>query len=131
MILGIGTDIVKVARMQAALDRYGERFAARILTDVEMTGFRASGKPAHFLAKRFAAKEAFVKALGTGFRDGVTLKDLSVTNTDHGQPRFEFTGPMRRLTNRFQVGESFLSLADEDDYAIAFVTLLHKPPESP
>ncbi|HEX22459.1 MAG TPA: holo-[acyl-carrier-protein] synthase, partial [Chromatiales bacterium] len=68
MIYGIGTDIVGVSRLQTNLDRYGERFAARILAESEMAAFRQTQSQAHFLAKRFAAKEALVKALGTGFR---------------------------------------------------------------
>ena len=67
MILGVGTDIVKVSRIQSSLDRYGERFARRILTAAELSAFLAENRQAHFLAKRFAAKEAVVKALGCGF----------------------------------------------------------------
>jgi len=80
VIYGIGTDIVAVPRLQVNLDRYGERFAARILTASEMAVFRETANKAHFLAKRFAAKEALVKALGTGFRDGLSLRDIAVAN---------------------------------------------------
>lgn len=124
MIYGIGTDIVKVQRMQHALDRFGHRFAQKILTDFEMAGFVATAKPAHFLSKRFAAKEALVKAMGTGFRDGITLKDIHIENNDRGQPRLEFSPSLKQTHAAMGIGDAFLSLADEEDYALAFVTLL-------
>ena len=78
MIYGIGTDIVRIARMQQSLDKHGERFARRILTDQEMIGYQQTTKPAHYLAKRCAAKEAAAKAMGTGFRHGLSLKHMNV-----------------------------------------------------
>lgn len=124
MIYGIGTDICAVARIQAGLARFGEKFARRILAPAELEGFRRSGLPAHYLAKRFAAKEAAVKAMGTGFRDGITLSQIAVNNDPHGRPELVFSGRAAQVCGERGIGEAHLSLADERDYAIAFVTLL-------
>ena len=130
MIHGIGTDIVRVARMQSNLEQHGERFAARVLSDAEFAEFTQlsnTAMQARFLAKRFAAKEAAAKALGTGFRDGLSLKHAVVAHDDHGKPLLQWHGAGCELVERFGVGESFLSIADEADYAIAYVVLLKKP----
>lgn len=124
MIYGIGTDIVAIARIQAGLERFGDKFARRILAGKELEGFENSIKPAHYLAKRFAAKEAAVKAMGTGFRNGITLGQIAVSNDLHGKPGLEFAGQAREICRSLGIGESHLSLSDENDYAIAFVTLL-------
>ena len=124
MIYGIGTDIVAVARIQAGIERFGDRFVHRILAVQELEGFEKSVKPAHYLAKRFAAKEATVKAMGTGFRGGISLAQIAVSNDLHGKPGLEFSGQAEQFCLRLGIEESHLSLADENDYAIAFVTLL-------
>ena len=124
MIFGIGTDIVHVARIQGSLDRFGESFARRILSLVELEEFVGDKRPAHFLAKRFAAKEAAVKALGTGFRGGVKLADIAVVHNEAGRPALTYSGRMAALLQERGVAESHLSLADEQDYAVAFVILL-------
>ena len=124
MIHGIGTDIVAIARMQASLDRFGDKFARRILAPGELQGFADSGNPASFLAKRFAAKEAAVKALGTGFRDGIRLAHIAVSNNAYGKPGLCFSGRASQVCADLGVGEAHLSLSDEKDYAIAFVTLM-------
>lgn len=122
MIYGIGTDIVRIQRLDDSINRYGERFVRRILTDDELDGFHASGRKAHFLAKRFAAKEAAVKALGTGFRDGLNLKDISVTHDELGKPVLKFSERAQKALKNRGVGNHHLSLSDEQDYAVAFVT---------
>jgi len=126
VIYGIGTDIVAIARMEASLARFGDKFARRILTKQEMQGFAESASPASFLAKRFAAKEAAVKALGTGFRDGISLGQISISNNDHGKPILSFSGRALAVCDSLGVGEGHLSLSDEKDYAIAFVTLMRR-----
>ena len=123
MIYGIGTDIVYVARIERALDRYGDRFASRILSPEEMEQYRDVYKKAHFLAKRFAAKEAVAKALGLGFRDGLRLTNIIVRNDARGKPVLGFAGYAAELIDRAGITSSQLSLSDEADYAIAFVTL--------
>ena len=126
MIHGIGTDIVAINRIQAGLDRHGDKFARRILAEQEMAGFASSASPAHYLAKRFAAKEAAVKALGTGFRDGISLGHISVGKDEKGKPILQFSGRAEELGCSLGVGEAHLSLADEKEYAVAFVTLMRK-----
>ena len=123
MIYGIGTDIVAVARMDRALQRHGQRFAERILDAAELADFQVAVHPARFLAKRFAAKEAAVKALGTGFSQGLSLHAISVVHDAAGRPLLHFSGRALDLLEARGIGAHFLSLADEHDYAIAYVTL--------
>lgn len=124
MIHGIGTDIVQISRMTAALERHGEAFARRILAPDEWPAYQASGNPAALLAKRFAAKEAAAKAFGTGFKDGLTLHDIAVSHDPHGRPQLAFHGRAAELCRQHQISRALLSLADEKEYAIAFVTLI-------
>jgi len=124
VIYGIGTDIVRVARIARAFENYGERFASRILTDVEYKDFQQSKKKPHFLAKRFAAKEATVKAMGTGFSHGIYLSHIGVAHDHLGKPRLIFSGGAADVKKQLGIGEAHVSLSDEEDYALAFVTLL-------
>ncbi len=126
MIFGIGTDIVRVARMQKSLEKYGERFARRILTETEFAGFQKNVRPANFLAKRFAAKEATAKAMGTGFNQGLSLHHISVGHDALGKPLLEFSGAASDFMKKHGIVESHISLADEAEYAVAFVTLVSK-----
>ena len=123
MIYGIGTDIVRIQRMAKNLDRYGERFAQRILTKSELVDFRKSSTQAQFLSKRFAAKEAAAKALGTGFRNGLSLRDIGVSNDTLGKPMLEFSPRAQESLLAAGVRCSHLSLSDEQEYAIAYVVL--------
>lgn len=123
MIFGIGTDIVRVDRMQKNIERHGERFAERILTAAELIEFRTEARPAHFLAKRFAAKEAAAKAMGTGFRDGLMLHHIGVTHDQAGKPKLAFTDLAEEFIRRHGITSVHVSLADEQDHAVAFVTL--------
>ncbi|MCF6256403.1 MAG: holo-ACP synthase [Gammaproteobacteria bacterium] len=123
MIFGIGTDIVRIPRMADNLDRYGERFATRILTRSEMATFTDSAQQASFLAKRFAAKEAAAKALGTGFRNGLNLHDIGVDNDALGKPLLVFSQQAQQILQKQGIGNSHLSLSDEKEYAIAYVVL--------
>lgn len=123
MIFGIGTDIVRIARMAKALERFGERFAQRILTAEELNEFRASARPAYFLAKRFAAKEAAAKAMGLGFQKGLSLRHIAVAHDELGKPLLRFEGFAADYIASHGIDEVHLSLADEEDHAVAFVTL--------
>jgi len=123
MIFGIGTDIVRVARMQKNIERYGEKFAERILTHDELEEFRVENRKAHFLAKRFAAKEATSKAMGTGFRDGLMLHHIGVTHDSAGKPQLVFTEDAAEFIRIHGINSFHVSLADEEDHAVAFVTL--------
>ena len=123
MIYGIGADIVRIQRMAKNLDRYGERFAQRILTEAELVAFRKSSTQPQFLSKRFAAKEATAKALGTGFRNGLSLRDIGVSNDTLGKPMLDFSPRAQERLLVAGVGGAHLSLSDEQEYAIAYVVL--------
>lgn len=127
MIYGIGTDIVRVSRMAASLERFGPRFAQRCTTEREFAEFVQCARPAHFLAKRFAAKEAAVKAMGLGFRDGMSLRQIGVAHDGKGKPYLEYEGRARELLDTLGIGATYLSLADEEDYAIAYVIMTLAP----
>lgn len=122
MIYGIGTDIVEVARMAASLERHGEGFARRILALRERDEFSAAPDPARFLAKRFAAKEAFGKALGTGVVAPATLHAVAVTHDERGKPLFAYSETLSaHLAERTL--SAHLSLSDERDYVVAFALI--------
>lgn len=123
MIVGIGTDIVRIARIEGMLDRYGLRVAERILSAEELQEFSTVARPARFLAKRFAVKEAVAKAFGTGFRDGLSLRHIGLRHDELGRPLLTFTERAEEIRVQLQVSVSHVSVADEQDYAIAFVTL--------
>ena len=122
MIHGIGTDIVRVERLRTALARHGERFALRILAATEVEAWRAHRDPARFLAKRFAAKEAFSKALGTGIRPPASLNAIAITHDELGKPGFDCCGELGKLL-KIRGLSAQLSISDEADYAVAFVIL--------
>jgi len=123
MIFGIGTDIVKVQRMSDSLTKHGNRFAQRILSDVEFEEFSSQHNQGAFLAKRFAAKEAAVKALGTGFRDGISMTHISVGHDDMGKPVLNFTHVAKKILQEKYITASHISIADEKDFAVAYVIL--------
>lgn len=123
MIHGIGVDMVDIRRVARGLERYGPRFARRILSDSEYRLYDTNPRQASFLAKRFAAKEALVKALGTGFREGVSLKNISVANDDLGKPLLLYSDSLQALFRQHGITHSHLSLADEQNYALAYVVL--------
>ena len=123
MIFGIGTDIVRVERMTRNLERFGDRFAQRILTRNELSDYEACGSRANFLAKRFAAKEAAAKAMGIGFREGLTLRQIGVGHDDKGKPQLEFEGYAASFIKKKGINAAHVSLADEAEHAVAFVTL--------
>ena len=131
MIFGIGTDIVQVSRIQKSLDRYGEQFARRILAETELEDFRRTLQPARFLARRFAAKEALAKAYGTGFSGGLTFRDIAVTHDAAGKPVLQLAGRAAELQQEMGIGEDFISISDEREYAVAFVTVLKNTAKKP
>lgn len=124
MIYGIGTDIVHINRMQENIDKYGDKFAKRILTAFELSEYGTKNNKAAFLAKRFAAKEATAKAMGTGFSQGLSLHHIGVINDDAGKPTLEFLDVAELFLKKNNIKQSHLSLADEREYAVAFVTLV-------
>jgi holo-[acyl-carrier protein] synthase len=123
MILGIGTDIVALARIEALHRQYGERFARRVLSAGEMGEFATHASPARLLMKRFAAKEALAKATGNGMRSPVSLSQIGVTHDALGKPVFEFGVELAAYLNKLGVRHHHLSISDERDVAVAFVIL--------
>lgn len=120
MILGIGTDIAAVGRLRALWEKHGERALEKVLAPSELPAFAAVADKGRFLAKRWAAKEAFAKAFGTGVRPPVSLPAVAIVHDDLGKPGFAFTGP---LAEAMQGLTAHLSISDEADYAIAYVIL--------
>lgn len=122
MIFGIGTDIVAIGRMESFWQRHGEHGLEKVLAIDEREACRRSSEPARFLAKRFAAKEALAKALGTGVRAPVLLPDIAVVHDPLGKPGFSFGATLAaHLSDRGLTAH--LSISDEKDYAVAFVIL--------
>lgn len=121
-IRGLGTDVVEIARISSQLDK-SQRLAQRVLTPTEMVTFSAHKFPERFLAKRFAAKEAAVKALGTGIGNGVSFQDVEVVSLASGQPTLVFSGKFAELCKQYEINHSFISISDEQHYAMATVVL--------
>ena len=135
MIIGLGSDLCNIARIQNSLDRFGERFKARVFTPIENA--KAARRPftaAGTYAKRFAAKEAFSKAVGTGFRRGVFMKDIGVVNAPSGAPTLALTGGAKaRLEAITPAGHNahiHLTLTDDHPWAQAFVIIEAIPDQS-
>ncbi len=134
MIIGLGSDLCNIKRIEKSIERFGERFIRRVFSEVERE--RAERRPftrAGTYAKRFAAKEAFSKAVGTGFRRGVFMKDISVVNLPSGQPTLELTGGARErldaLTPRGHVATVHLTMTDDHPFALAVVLITATPEE--
>jgi holo-[acyl-carrier protein] synthase len=123
MIYGVGTDVVEIGRIEKALARFGERFARRILCEPELRRFKSHRLPAAYLAKRFAAKEAFTKALGTGICAPANWHGVWVRNLPSGKPVLEFSEDLARLLEQRKILQSHLSLTDERGVAMATVIL--------
>lgn len=121
-IVGIGTDIVEIGRIEAQLAK-SHRLAERVLTDREYQQFCDHAFQGRFLAKRFAAKEAVVKAIGSGIGNGIGFQQIEVANLDSGQPVFNVTGQLADLFRTKNVTAWHLSLSDEQHYAVANVVL--------
>ena len=121
MILGIGTDIVAIKRMDDLHARYGARLAQRLLSPEEWGDYAGAHHKHRFLAKRFAAKEALGKALGTGIRTPVVLTAMGVAHDELGRPDFTYTPELAAWLKARGAGATHLSLSDEQDYAVAFV----------
>ena len=123
MIFGVGTDIVALARIASLHERYGERFAQRILSHTEMAELLAHAQPARLLMKRFAAKEALAKAVGSGLRHPVSMALMTVTHDEQGKPGFKFAPELAAHFEQIGVTRHHLSISDERDVAVAFVIL--------
>ena len=122
-ILGLGTDIVEIARIDAVIARSGDRLARRVLSDFEWAVWEQHQQPVRFLAARFAGKEAADKALGTGIRSGLELTQLEDYNDELGKPKLRLWGEAKGLAERMGVSSIHVTLADERHYACATVII--------
>jgi holo-[acyl-carrier protein] synthase len=127
VILGIGTDLANIERIQRALDRFGDRFCNRVFTEHEQKRAERMQNPAAVYAKRWAAKEACSKALGTGLRMGIAWRDMSVTNLETGQPVMHVTGwaqeRLNEMTPKGYDAVIHVTLTDDHPWAQAFVVI--------
>jgi holo-[acyl-carrier protein] synthase len=135
MIIGIGNDIIDIRRVEKTIDRYGQRFLVRVFTDIERRKSDARAARAASYAKRFAAKEACAKALGTGFRNGVFWRDMGVVNLASGRPTLELTGGAARALARItpEGHSARIDLTITDDFplaqAIVIISAVRMEPE--
>lgn len=123
MIYGIGVDLVKMARIESAMETWGERFQKKIFTEKERSLCLSKPRPIRYWAMRFAAKEAFSKAIGLGMRKGIFWKDIEVTSNSFGKPELVLHGRAKEICYETGIKNSFLTLSDEDGYAVAVVVL--------
>ncbi|MEH6571335.1 MAG: holo-ACP synthase [Halioglobus sp.] len=122
-MIALGTDILKVERIDAVVGRLGDRFVKRILTERERLEYRESPLPNRLLAKRFAAKEAISKALGTGIGRGVSWQDIQIDHDAYGAPLVKLSGGAQKVASDRGASGVLLSLSDESDYVVAFAAL--------
>ncbi|KPK58099.1 MAG: holo-ACP synthase [Gammaproteobacteria bacterium] len=124
MIFGVGIDVVRLDRMERAYRRFGQRFVDRLLLPQEMSAFESNKRPARFLAMRFAAKEAVVKAMGTGFRHGMWIRDAGVVQNEWGRPEIIWSSRGAAMRDSLGIGEGHISLTDEAGLVVAVAVLL-------
>ncbi|MCW8856285.1 MAG: holo-ACP synthase [Kangiella sp.] len=120
MIYGVGTDIVDIERIERSLERQGDKFAERILAPVELETYYEIKQKINYLAKRFAAKEAVSKALGTGMRNGIDFQQLVISNDEIGKPQVTLVGNAKVWSEQHRITNIHLSISDEKKHAVAF-----------
>jgi holo-[acyl-carrier protein] synthase len=128
VIFGIGTDVLQAERVEKTWQRFGEHFSRRLLLDEELALFAKAKRPVRFLAMRFAAKEAIVKALGTGFANGVWVRDVGMMPNKLGQPQIVYSERGRAVAMKLGVGEGHLTLSDEAGLIVAVAVLMRAGP---
>jgi holo-[acyl-carrier protein] synthase len=126
VIFGIGTDVVQLARVEKTWRRHGERFVQRLLMPEEQAAFRVYKRPVRFLAMRFAAKEAIVKALGTGFAHGVWIRDVGIVPNAWGRPEVIWSDRGRRVRDGLGAGDGHVTLTDEAGLVVAVAVLMKR-----
>ena len=125
MIFGVGTDIVELSRVQKTYDRFGDHFVRRLLMDEERKLFERSKWPVRFLAMRFAAKEATVKAMGTGFAHGMWIRDVGIVNNAWGRPLIIWSERGRGVCRELGIGDGHVSLSDDAGLILAFAVVMN------
>jgi holo-[acyl-carrier protein] synthase len=128
VIFGIGTDVVQLERVEATLARFGEHFVRRLLLPEEEAQYRRHTRKARFLAMRFAGKEAVVKAMGTGFRNGMWIRDVGIVANPLGKQEIVYSPRGRALCEEMGIGEGHVSLTDEAGLVVAFAVLMRAQP---
>lgn len=121
MIVGIGTDIIEISRILSLLKKHDESFAKRILSEQELEIYQQQTIKEKFIAKKWAAKEAVSKALGTGFTQGVSFTDMTIEHTEEGKPLIVLTGKTKQVADKLGITKWSISISDEKHYALAFV----------
>ena len=124
MIFGIGVDVLRAARIDGVLARRGERFIERLLLPQERLQLARTQRPSRFLAMRFAAKEAIVKAMGTGFAHGVWIRDVGIVQNPMGRPEVVYSERGERVRRALGIGEGHVTLTDEAGLVVAVAVLL-------
>lgn len=126
MIFGIGVDVLETRRIHASYARFGERFVERLLMPEERAQLARTRRPERFLAMRFAAKEAIVKAMGTGFAHGVWIRDVGVVQNERGRPEVVYSERGDRVRRELGIGEAHVTLTDEAGLVVAVAVLLRE-----
>ena len=125
MIYGVGTDLVELSRVQETYNRFGDHFVKRLLMDEERVLFERNKWPVRFLAMRFAAKEATVKAMGTGFAHGIWIRDVGIVNNPWGRPEVIWSDRGRAVCDDLGIGEGHVSLTDDAGLILAFAVVMN------
>jgi holo-[acyl-carrier protein] synthase len=127
MIFGIGVDVLEVRRISRTLERFGSRFIEHLLLPAEHAQLARTQRRERFLAMRFAAKEAIVKAMGTGFAHGVWIRDVGVVQNSWGRPEVVFSERGERVRQALRIGEGHVTLTDEAGLVVAVAVLMKAP----
>ena len=127
MIFGIGVDVLETRRIAETLERFGERFIEHLLMPAEREQLKKTARPERFVAMRFAAKEAIVKAMGTGFAHGVWIRDVGVVQNAWGKPEVVFSARGERVRRGLGIGEGHVTLTDERGLVVAVAVLMRAP----
>ena len=124
MIFGIGTDVVQVERIEKTLARFGDHFVNRLLMKEEYAHYEKTKRKVRFVAMRFAAKEAVVKAMGTGFAHGMWIRDVGVVQNSWGKPEVIYSARGREMCEKLGIGEGHITLTDEAGLVVAVAVLM-------
>ncbi|MFO7275658.1 MAG: holo-ACP synthase [Pseudomonadota bacterium] len=129
MIYGIGVDVLETSRIAKTIERFGSRFVERLLMPEEQAQLARTRRPERFVAMRFAAKEAIVKAMGTGFAHGIWIRDVGVVQNSWGKPEVVYSPRGEEMRRRLGIGEGHITLTDESGLVVAVAVLMKAEPE--